>query len=243
MKHLLVVLIVIVLSAGALGGLWAGSGTTTISASASGTAATGGTVTVWSAGRPDWSPVEDAVGTIDADHNDSGGDDDDDDDDDDGGSSDDGDGGGLATVKVPAAPAGSYRVTIFLTDPAENVQAYSYFNICMKVTAAVTSSNLLTENAPAFTSAASVIDHDADSSLEVDDCQFLNAEKGFVSFFVSSGDGTLVDSSNRTPSHASYAGADARAFDIGIQSGSFFTKDADNQDHLSPEFTIEVNQG
>ena len=63
-------------------------------------------------------------------------------------------------------------------------------------------------------------------------------------------DGTLVDTSGRTSSHNDYAGADARVFNIGIQSGTFFTKDTnpddddddDGEDELSAEFLIEVSQ-
>ena len=209
-----------------MGSLWAQGGAGTISASATGTAATGGDVAVWTSGTADWAPVQDTVGVIDSDYSD-----------------DDGDGRGIATVKVPAAPAGSYRLAIYLIDPNENVQAYSYFNICVKVSAAVSSSDSLAESAISFSAASSIINHDNDGSQEADDCQILNAEKGFISFRIGSGDGTLVDSGNHTSNHPSYAGPDARAFNIGIQSGSFFTKDAANQDHLSPEFTIEVTQG
>ena len=55
-------------------------------------------------------------------------------------------------------------------------------------------------------------------------------------------DGTLVDSENRISNHPSFNGPDARAFNIGIQSATFFTKDTGNADNLSPEFTIEVDQ-
>ena len=225
MKQLAIAVMIVTVSATALGGLWAQSGTTSISASATGTAASGSGVTAWTSAGPDWSPVEGAVGVIDADHSD-----------------DDGDGGGLATLKVAASPASVYRVTVYLTDPDENVQAYSYMNMCMKVIAAVASSNTLTESASAFTSATSVVDHDEDGTKETADCLILNAEKGYASFIVSSSDGTLVDSSDRTSGHASYAGADARAFNIGVYDGAFYAKDASSSDNLSPEFTIEVNQ-
>ena len=59
---------------------------------------------------------------------------------------------------------------------------------------------------------------------------------------INSVDGTLVDTGNQTSSHGDFAGPDARAFNIGIQSATFFTKDTSNPDNLSPEFTIEVDQ-
>ena len=305
MKRLLISLLLPALSAAALGSLWAGTGGTSITASASGTAATGGSVTSWTSGTPDWFPIEGAVGIIDGDHTD-----------------DDGDGGGLATFKVAASPASSYRVTIFLLDPGENISAYSYFNMGIKVVPAgkatsdetedfatisvsggafsvtlakphnttdttnmavtldvggaseavvtgncslgsdqktvsctglstttypdgsyavqVTSKvDSVSETATSFTSAVSVIDHDGDGSNEATDVQILNAEKGFISFLVNSADGELVDSSGNV---VITGASDARAFNIGINSGAFFTKDASDSDNLSPEFTIEVNQ-
>ncbi len=129
MKRLLISLMLPVLSAVVLGSLWAGTGATSITASAIGTAAAGGSVTAWTSGSPDWFPIEGAVGIIDSDHAD-----------------DDGDGGGLATFKVAASPASSYRVTIFLLDPGENISAYSYFNMGVKVVAAVTATSDETED-------------------------------------------------------------------------------------------------
>lgn len=297
MKRLLISLLLPALSAAALGSLWAGTGGTSITASASGTAATGGSVTSWTSGTPDWFPIEGAVGIIDGDHTD-----------------DDGDGGGLATFKVAASPASSYRVTIFLLDPGENISAYSYFNMGIKVVPAVKATSdetddfattsvsggalsvtlakphnttgttnmtvtlagsdvtsncslgsdqktvsctglsaidgsyavqvtskvdSLSETATSFTSAVSVIDHDGDGGNEVTDVQILNAEKGFISFLINSADGELVDSSGNV---VITGASDARAFNIGINSGAFFTKDASDSDNLSPEFTIEVNQ-
>ena len=154
----------------------------------------------------------------------------------------DGDSGGLATIKVPASPPSLYRVTIFLADPNENVQAYSFFNMGIKVVAAVSQAEVLAESATFFASAVSVVDHDANGTKEASDIQFLNAEKGFVSFLTNSVDGTLVDSDNRTSSHVDFNEPDARAFNIGIQSATFFTKDTSNADNLSPEFTIEIDQ-
>ena len=164
------------------------------------------------------------MGVIDADH------------------ADDDGGGGLATIKVPASPASKYRVTIFLTDPDEQVQAFSFFNMSIKVVPAVSSGDQLTQTASAFTSATSVIDHDGDNTKEATDTQILNAEKGFISFVINSVDGTLVDTADRTSTNAAFGGADARAFNIGINNGSFFTKDASIPDNLSPEFNIEVTQ-
>ena len=305
MKRLLISLLLPALSAAVLGSLWAGTGATSITASASGIAASGATVTSWISGTPDWFPIEGAVGIIDSDHGD-----------------DDGDGGGLATFKVAASPASSYRVTIFLLDPGENISAYSYFNMGVKVVTAVTATSdetedfasttvsggafsvtlakphnatdttnmtvtldvggvneapvtgncslgsdqetlsctsvntitypdasyavrvtykvtSLSETPSSFTSALSVIDHDGDGSKEATDVQILNAEKGFISFIINSVDGTLVDSSGNVVITGT---ADARAFNIGIDSGAFFTKDASDSDDLSPEFSIEVNQ-
>jgi hypothetical protein len=129
MKRILISLLVASLSAGMLGGLWAQSGASSVTASASGIAASGATVTSWTSGTPDWFPIEGTVGIIDADHAD-----------------DDGNGGGLATFKVAASPASSYRVTIFLTDPGENISAYSYFNMGIKVVGAVTATSDETED-------------------------------------------------------------------------------------------------
>ena len=80
---------------------------------------------------------------------------------------------------------------------------------------------------------------DGDGSFETSDVQILNAEKGFISFLIDSVAGTLVDSSGNVVITGK---ADARAFNIGIHSGAFFTKDASDPDNLSPEFTIEVSQ-
>lgn len=301
MKRILITFLVLVVAAAALGGLWAQSGATTISASASGTAAAGGAVTAWTSGTADWFPIEGAVGVIDTDHAD-----------------DDGDGGGLATLKVAASPASTYRITLFLLDPDENIQAYSYFNMGIKVTEAVTATtnesesftnqtvsggafsvtlakphnttnttdmsvtldgtdvlsscslgsdqltvscsglnqstfpdastytvavtyktDTVTENAVSFTSATSLIDHDGDGTKEATDVEILNAQKGFISFLINSSDGTLVDSSGNKVITGT---ADARAFNIGINNGAFFTKDATNSDNMSPEFAIEINQ-
>ena len=82
-------------------------------------------------------------------------------------------------------------------------------------------------------------DDDGDGSKEASDVSILNAEKGFISFIINSVDGTLVDSSGNVVITGT---ADARAFNIGIHNGAFFTKDATDSDNLSPEFTIEVNQ-
>ena len=129
MKRLLISLLVPALSAALLGSLWAGTGATSITASATGTAASGSNVASWTSGPPDWFPIEGAVGIIDSDHTD-----------------DDGDGGGLATLKVAASPASGYRVTIFLLDPGENISAYSYFNMGVKIVAAVTATSDETED-------------------------------------------------------------------------------------------------
>ena len=130
---------------------------------------------------------------------------------------------------------------IFLTDPNENVQAYSFFNMGIKIAAAAPEA-VLGQSATLFASSKSVVDHDGDGIKEASDVQFLNAEKGFISFLINSVDGTLVDSNNRTFGSANFGGPDARAFNIGIQSATFFTKDTSNPDALSPEFTIEVDQ-
>ena len=132
--------LIIVLAGAMLGGLWAaGSGTTGISVTAADTSAAGGTVTAWTSGQPGWTPLQGAVGVIDS-------------------------AGGLVTVKVPATPASNYRITLFLTDPDENVQAYSFFNMGVKVVPAVTSANQLAEGGALFASALSVIDHDSDTT-------------------------------------------------------------------------------
>ena len=134
-------------------------------------------------------------------------------------------------------------MTIFLADPDENVQAYSFFNMGIKVAAAVVDPfKQLGESATLFAISVSLVDHDGDGTKQVSDVQFLNAEKGFISFLINSVDGTLVDSDNRTSNHANFQGPDARTFNIGIQSATFFTKDTSNADNLSPEFVIEVDQ-
>ena len=225
MKKYLLVMIALLLAGSALGGLWATTRNTEITVSATGTAAVGDSVVAWTAGRPVFFPVQGAVGVIDSSFSD-----------------EDGDSGGLATIKVPAVPPSFYRVTIFLADPNENVQAYSFFNMGIKVVAAVDPGNVLRESASIFASTVAVADHDGDGTKEASDIQFLNAEKGFISFLINSVDGTLVDSANRDSSHSSFSGPDARAFNIGIQSATFFTKDTSNADNLSPEFTIEVDQ-
>ena len=223
MKKYLMVMIALLLAGSALGGLWASTRNTEIEISATGTAAVGDSVVAWADERPSFFPVQGAVGVIDS-------------------SLDDGDSGGLATIKVPASPPSLYRVTIILADPNENVQAYSFFNMGIKIVAAVSRAEVLGESATFFASSVSVVDHDADGINEASDIQFLNAEKGFVSFLINSVDGTLVDSDNRTSSHADFHEPDARAFNIGIQSATFFTKDTSIPDNLSPEFTIEIDQ-
>ncbi len=226
MKKYLLVMIALLLAGSALGGLWASSRNTEITVTAIGTAAVGDSVVAWTVGRPSFSPVQGAVGVIDSSFDDG-----------------DGDSGGLATIKVPASPPSLYRVTIFLADPDENVQAYSFFNMGIKVVAAVSPErNLLGQRAALFASSLSVVDHDGDGIKEASDIQFLNAEKGFISFFINSVDGTLVDSDNRLADPGSGNEPDARAFNIGIQSATFFTKDTSSSDNLSPEFTIEVDQ-
>lgn len=225
MKRLLTTALILLAASSVLGGLFAASGTASIDITIAGTAATGGSVTEWSSDKPQWFPVKEAVGAIDP-----------------VGGTEDGDSGGLFTIKVPATPAGTYRITLFMLDPQENVEAYGFFNMGIKVVAAGVASDALTESQTIFGDALSVIDHDGDGNLEVDDRQILNAQKGFISFIISSGDGTLVDTSNRTSDHGSYAGADARAFDIGIQNGSFFTTETASSDNLSPEFRAEVSQ-
>ena len=228
MKKYLLVMIALLLAGSALGGLWASTRNTQITVRATGTAASGDRVVAWTAGRPSFSPVQGAVGVIDSTFEDGDG---------------DGDSGGLATIKVPASPPSLYRVTIFLADPDENVQAYSFFNMGIKVAAAAVSPfKQLAESATLFAISVSLVDHDGDGTKQVSDVQFLNAEKGFISFLINSVDGTLVDSDNRTSNHANFQGPDARAFNIGIQSATFFTKDTSNADNLSPEFTIEVDQ-
>ena len=221
----MVIGVTLLVSTSLLAGLYsAQGGATSISISASGTAATGASVDLWSSGGPSWSPVEGTVGVIDNDLAD-----------------DDGDGGGLATIKVPAAPAGTdYRITVYLTDPDQMVSSYSYLNMCTKVTKAVTTSNALAEDASAYVAADSLQDHDGSGSANAADCQFLNAEKGFVTFLVTANQGELVDSSGRTSSHASYGSADAYTFNVGIQSGSLFAKDVSGD--VSPDFRIEVEQ-
>ncbi len=129
MKRLLITLLVPALSAALLGSLWAGTGATSITASATGTAASGSNVVSWTAGAPDWFPIEGTVGIIDSDHGD-----------------DDGDGGGLFTFKVAYVHASSYRVTLFLLDPRENVAAYAFFNMGMKVVAAGTTTSDVIED-------------------------------------------------------------------------------------------------
>ena len=225
MKKYLLVMIALLLVGSALGGLWATTRDTALMIGVTGTAAVGDRVVPWTTDRPSFSPVQGAVGVIDSTFDDG-----------------DGDSGGLATIKVPASPPGLYRLTIFLADANENVQAYSFFNMGIKVVAAVSPGNLLTESASIFASTVAVADHNGDGTKEASDIQFLNAEKGFISFLINSVDGTLVDSSDRSSQHPSFAGADARAFNIGIQSATFFTKDASISDNLSPEFTIEVDQ-
>ena len=224
MKKYLLVMIALLLAGSALGGLWATTRNTEITVSATGTAAVGDSVVAWTDGRPSFFPVQGAVGVIDSFFEDG-----------------DGDSGGLATIKVPASPPSFYRVTIFLADPNEIVQAYSFLNMGIKLAAAAPTVQL-GESATLFASSLSVVDHDGDGTKEASDIQFLNPEKGFISFLINSVDGTLVDSDNRTSSHAAFSGPDARAFSIGIQSATFFTKDTSNADNLSPEFTIEGDQ-
>ena len=225
MKKYLLVMIALLLAGSALGGLWATTRNTNIVVTAQGTAAVGDSVVPWIAGRPSFSPVLGAVGVIDSTFNDG-----------------DGDSGGLATIKVPASPPSLYRVTIFLTDPNENVQAYSFFNMGIKVVAAVTSANQLAQSGSLFASTVSVTDNDGNGTKGPNDIQFLNAEKGSINFLINSVDGTLVDSANRTSSSSNFGGPDARAFNIGMQSATFFTKDTSNPDNLSPESTVEVDQ-
>ena len=225
MKKYFLVMIALLLAGSALGGLWASTRNTDITVSATGIAADGDSVVAWTLARPSFFPVAGAVGVIDSQFNDQ-----------------DGDSGGLATIKVPAKPPSFYRVTIFLADPNENVQASSFFNMGIKVVAAVSLNNLLGESATLFASEKSLVDHDGDEIKEASDVQFLNAEKVFISFVINSVEGTLVDSDNRTFGHASFNGEDARAFNIGIQNATFFTKDTSDADNLSPEFTIEVDQ-
>jgi len=225
MKKYLLVMIGLLLAGSALGGLWASTRNTEITVSATGTAAVGDSVVAWTTGRPSFFPVQGAVGVIDSSFDDG-----------------DGDSGGLATIKVPALPPSFYRVTIFLADPNENVQAYSFFNMGIKVVAAVTSADKLGHSPSLFASSLSVVDHDGDGTKEASDVQYLNAEKGFISFVINSVDGTLVDSDNRIIDPSNPNEPDARAFNIGIQSATFFTKDTSNPDNLSPEFTIEVDQ-
>ena len=225
MKKYLLVMIALLVAGSALGGLWATTRSTEITIGVTGTAAVGDSVVAWTVDRPTFSPVQGAVGVIDSVFDDG-----------------DGDSGGLATLKVPASPPSLYRVTIFLADPNENVQAYSFFNMGIKVVAAVDPGNQLRESASIFASSVAVADHDGDGTKEASDIQFLNAEKGFISFLINSVDGTLVDTDNRSFKHPNFNGPDARAFNIGIQSATFFTKDASNADNLSPEFTIEVDQ-
>ena len=225
MKKYLLVMIALLLAGSALGGLWASARNTDITVSATGIAADGDSVVAWTQGRPSFFPVEGAVGVINSSFSD-----------------EDGDSGGLATIKVPAKPPSLYRVTIILADPNENVQAYSFFNMGIKVVAAVDPANQVGESASLFASALSLVDHDGDGTKEASDIQFLNAEKGFISFVINSVDGTLVDSGNQTSSHGNFNGPDGRAFNIGIQIATFFTKDTSDADNLSPEFTIEVDQ-
>ena len=225
MKKYLLVMIALLVAGSALGGLWATTRNADITVSAIGTAAVGASVVAWTDDRPSFSPVQGAVGVIDAIFDDG-----------------DGDSGGLATFKVPASPPSLYRVTIILADPNENVQAYSFFNMGIKIVAAVDPGNVLRESASIFASSVAVADHDGDGTKEASDIQFLNAEKGFISFLINSVDGTLVDSANRSSKNPRFSGPDARAFNIGIQSATFFTKDTSSSDNLSPEFTIEVDQ-
>ena len=70
-KYYLVSVFLLVIGA-ALGSLWATTSTTTVAATATGTATSGGNVTAWTtdAAKPEWFPVKGAVGIIDANHND-----------------------------------------------------------------------------------------------------------------------------------------------------------------------------
>ena len=143
-------------------------------------------------------------------------------------------GGTNPAVVTSNCSLGSDQKTVSCT--GLNTTTYPDGSYAVQVASKVDS---LSETASSFTSSLSVIDHDDDGSNEATDVQILNAEKGFISFLIDSVDGVLVDSSGNVVITGT---EDARAFNIGIHSGAFFTKDATDSDNLSPEFTIEVNQ-
>ena len=228
MKNRMVILVaaILLLSTATLGGLFAQGGSTGISISASGTAASGSTVASWSVGSPSWNPIEGAVGVLN--------------------------GGGIARIKLPNSPAGDWSVTLYLDDPNELVQAYSFWNPKVQVRSISTSG--LTSGTSAiptvgsggsatqstFTGGTAVVD-----SINGESYQTLTLERGFVTFNVSSADGVPVDANDVYDTSAPVN----RVFEIGVSvpsgasnAGTFFTKDAGTQDNLSPEFTIDIAQ-
>ena len=180
-KRMVLAMVAMLVVTASLGGLFAQTGTTGISVSASGTAASGATVTTWSVGAPSWTPVEGAVGVVS--------------------------GGGIARIKLPNSPAGEWAISLYLDDPNELVQAYSFWNPKIQVRTVSTSG--LTSGSSAiptvgsggnaaastFTGGSVVTD-----SLNGDTYHTLTLEKGFVTFNVSSADGVPVDASDEVTS-------------------------------------------
>jgi len=228
MKVLIPMVALLALTA-AMGGLFAQGGTAGVSVSATGTAASGSEVTTWAASgsTPSWSPIEGSVGVIS--------------------------GGGVAHIEVPASPGGNYSITLFLDDPNELVQAYSFWNPKVQIrTMATTNLVAGTTNVRTFVGsggAAAQSDFTGGTvvanPLNAETEQTLTLEKGFVTFTVSSSDGLGVDANGVYQTNS--ANIVNRAFEIGFSTpsgasnaGTFFTKDASTTDNLSPEFTIET---
>ena len=225
-KMILLVAAILLASTATLGGLFAQGGTTAITIKAAGTNASGAVVTPWSVGTPSWNPIEGAVGTMSF--------------------------GGIARITLPNNPASDWSISLYLDDPNELIRAYSFWN--PKVQIRTVDITMLTSGTSAIPSVAN--DGNADqstfmhgtvvtNSLSGETYQTLTLEKGFVTFNVSSADGVPVNANDVYDTSSPVN----RVFEIGFSipddgsnAGTFFTKDADNDDDLSPEFTFEVKQ-
>lgn len=248
MKRLLVLVLVLAVSGSVLGGLFAASGTTAIDITVSGVASDNGAVVPWiatatvagsDASTPRWDPIEGAIGVIDQDHAD-----------------DDGDGGGLASIWVPAAPDETWRITVYLTNANELQEAYESLLLYVKVVAAPSATatsheRALNEVAANFTGATPVTDIDGSGSKTntLADTLILTPQNGSVTFYVSNGDGTLMDTQTAAlDATSTIAGEDtndatqANVFIVGIHGGTFTVSEGGDANNLDPDFFIEVEQ-
>lgn len=165
------------------------------------TAQSGGSALVqsWTSGFPSWFPIEGTVGTITTP-------------------------GGIVYVAVPAggaSPPGTWTIAVYLRNPAELNDAYSFLNMEIQV------------RAPAALASA------WDGTEKHSD--LLNPDKGYVVFSVPSTDGLpgKLVVGQLTIAEPADADATLRIFSVGVAEGSFYTKSVTAGD-LTPSFSVEV---